>query len=259
MKGSDDVKLLQTFSDQEKIACINYLSLVAQADGQLDAAELTLINLLILSLGIHYDQYDTLKGEDVKRILLQMDKEKSLECLRIAYQMVRLHDETNQQEVNYLRLLADVHHINLSSFPRFYENLNGTHDLTALDKLILIALAKSLMLVDEQVKSEQIELLVVLSDMMGIPIHVIELIDLPFDLMVKAMKSMHQDSIDRIVEELTTIMIADGRITFEEYQMMLPIYTAFDIDLNDVLKVSAFRLDHHQEYYQLLNTEGITN
>ena len=253
------MRLMETYSDREKIACINFLRLIAQADHKLEMAEVVLINLLILSLGIAPERFDEMTPDELKAALTAMDHEKSLECLRIGYSIMSINHQYDPQELKYMKMLADLHDIQILEFPRFYESIIGTNDLTALDKLVLVALAKYVTLADGYIKKSKVEILVVLSDLMGIPPFVIETMDVPFNILIDAVKSMSKDAVERIVEELTAIMIADHQITSEEYSLILPILTAFQIDFNPMILTARHRLEHNQEYYKLLKSEGTIN
>jgi len=253
------MRMFEAFTEKEKIASVNFFKMIALADQEIDEAELVLINLLILSLQIDINLYDQMKDEEVYDILKDLDHTKSLEVLRIGYSIMSLNYAYTKQEMRYMELLASMHHIKIMDFPNFYESISGTNDLTALDQLVLVALAKHMTLAEKYIKKNKVELLVVLADMMGIPPHIVDMMDVSFDIIIRAMKSMSESSLHRILEELAAIMIVDGQITKETYEMMLPIISALHIDINPILKKATLRLTYNKDYYELLSTSSETN
>lgn len=253
------MRLLEKFTEKEKIACISFLKLIAVADQKLDFGEAILIQLLILSLGIDIGRYDQMSDQELYEILASLDHDKSLECLRIGYSIMSLNHIYDPEEIKYMQLLADMHDIEIKAFPKMYESIKGTHDMTALDQLVLVALAKYMTLAEGYIKKSKVELLVVLSDMMGIPSYVVESMDIPFDLLLSAVHSMSHDSVERILEELVAIMIADNQITSQEYDLILPILSQFQVDFNATIILAKERLIYNQEYYRLLSSQSEIN
>jgi len=253
------MSLLYGYSQDQKIACIAYLYLVNQENVDPSFEETSLIGMLATHVGVSYLDLENMTELHLRDQLKSFTHEQAVECLRMGYSLMRLDSKNEPKELKVLKLFADMHNIEIKSYQHFYKNLGTVEDLTALDKIILIALAFHMVEADGVINRNKIQILIVICNMMGLNPEDVKDLNLPFNALFKAVKTMGEPSVRRIIEELVTIALSDSRITTQEYDLILPILAEFNYDFEDMVKAAEKRLEYNKAYYDLYASPTTVN
>jgi uncharacterized tellurite resistance protein B-like protein len=253
------MSLLNGYSQDQKIACIAYLYLVNQENSDANLEETSLIGMLATHVGVSYVDLENMTELQLRNHLQSFSHDQAVECLRMGYSLMRLDSKNDSKELKVLKLFADMHHIEIKSYQHFYKHLGTVEDLTALDKIILIALGFHMVEADGVINRSKIQILIVICNMMGLSPEEVKELKIPFKSLFKAVKTMSEPSVRRIIEELVTIALSDSRITTQEYDIVLPILSEFSYDFEDMVKAAEIRLEYNREYYDLYASKTTVN
>jgi len=253
------MSLLEGYSKDQKIACITFLYLVSQADLEAKMEEISLIGMLSAHIGIHQEDLENMTEIQLKEQIQSFSTDQAVELLRMGYSMMRLDESNDPRELNLLKFLAETHHISIHNYKHFYKNLGTINDLTALDKIVLIALGFHMVEAEGIIQRSKIQILIVICNMMGLNPEDVKQLKVPLSALIKAVKTMSQFSVQRIVEELVTIALSDSRITTQEYELILPILSEFHYDFEVMVKAAETRLAYNKEYYDLYTSHTTVN
>ena len=253
------MSLLEGYSQDQKIACIAFLYLVSQADLVANIEEISLIGMLSTHVGVSYAELENMTDVRLKELIQSFTYDQAVECLRMGYSLMRLDKSNDQRELNLLKYLAETHHIKIENYKNIYKNLGTVKDLTALDKIILIALGFHMVEAEGIIQRSKIQILIVICNMMGLNPEEVKELKVPITALFKAVGTMSELSVRRIVEELVTIALSDSRITTEEYDLILPILSEFNYDFEVMVKAAETRLKYNKEYYDLYTSQTTVN
>ena len=253
------MSLLEGYSKDQKVACIVFLYLVCQADMKANEEDFTLIGMLAEHVGVNHVDLQNMSDAQLREQILSFSYDQAVECLRMGYSLMRLDNSNDQKEIKLLNLFADAHHIKIENYKHFYKNLGTIKDLTALDKIVLIALGFHMVEAEGIIQRSKIQILIVICNMMGLNPEDVRKLKVPIQSLFKAVKTMSEFSVRRIVEELVTIALSDSRITTQEYDLILPILSEFHYDFEVMVKAAETRLAYNKEYYDLYTSNTTVN
>lgn len=251
--------LMDHYSDDEKRAVVAFLNMIITSDLEVKIDEINLMWMFAQSIDLNLKSLESLTEEQVKKTFQDMDKHKWLEVMQMGYTMMSVDRNLKSKEKNLYDFIRSIHDTAEYDPQSLYQLNNHIMDLTPLDHVVLVALAYYMVEADGVIKESELQMLVVLSVMMGVNLEEIARYRIPKETLYQAVFSMSKHAVTRLVEELLIISIADFKIAEQEYEFIFPILAHFNLNFEDVLKQAQVRFHEHIEYYELFRTESEVN
>lgn len=227
--------LLRDFTRIEKVATIAFLKMVAHSDLIIKDEEIYIINLLANNIGVTDHDIEEYGEMKLRLALKSMTRAKTIELLRMGYSILDVDNDIHIDEIKILNYIAMVHNIDLDDDKFISSNIYTSKELTALDQIVLISLAFQMVYADGKVMSEETELLKQIFLNFHLNIEDIKGLIVPLDILIKAVKTMSGPSVMKILEELIRVAMSDGEFSKEEFDVIFPLLSEFNINLKDLI------------------------
>jgi uncharacterized tellurite resistance protein B-like protein len=227
--------LMDKYSKKERIASIAFLKIVAHSDHILKPEEEQIIDLLSKNVYVDASEIVELGDLKLKQILKAMTKEKTLELLRMGYTILDIDNDIDLNEIKILDFLATEHNIDLEDDEFIYSVIYGSKEYTPLDKIVLISFAYQMMFADSKVHKEEMKILNDIAAQMGLDMNEVKGLIVPIDTLIKAVTTMSKPSVHRILKELVHIAMSDGELSKDEFDIIFPLLSEFNIDFESLI------------------------
>jgi uncharacterized tellurite resistance protein B-like protein len=251
--------LMDQYTQDEKRAVMAFLNMVITSDLEVKMEEINLLWMLSQCIKLDLRGVESLTEEQLKSIFNEMDSQKWLEVMRMGYTMMSVDRQLKAKEKDLFKFISAIHDMKDQDHRTFYSTMNQMTELTPLDQLVLVFLAHYMVEADGIVRQSELQMLLVLSNMMGVDLDEVERYRIPKDTLYQAVFSMSKHAVIRLVEELLIISIADFKIAEQEYDFIFPILAHFHLDFEEILKQARYRLNEHVEYYELFRAQSEVN
>lgn len=250
---------MERYSHDEKRAVIAFLNMIITSDLEVKIDELNLLWMMSKWANLDLKSLEYLTEDQVKEIFHHMDHDKWLEVMRMGYTMMAVDKKLKDKEKNLFDFISTIHQTSNDDYQNFYRLMNQMSELTPLDQLVLIVLAHYMVEADGVVRESELNMLIILSALIGVNLEEVALYRIPKDTLYQVVFSMSQHTVKRLVEELLIISIADFKITEQEYDFIFPILAHFNLNFEDMLNRARMRFNEHLEYYELFRTPSEIN
>jgi len=254
-----DMSLMENYTMDEKRAVIAFLNMIITADLTVKIEELNLVWMLAKSIHVDLKDVERIDDEFFRHIFSNLSEDKLIEVIRMGYTMMSVDQRRTEGEKKLLEFARSFKELDNQNYRAFYASLNKMSDLTPLDHVVLLVLAHYMAEADGIITQGEVQMLIVLSSMVGVDPSEVVVYKIPKDALYRAVFSMSEHAVKRLVEELLLISIADMKIAEQEYDFIFPIIAHFHFDFEDMLKSAKDRYQEHVEYYELFRSESEVN
>jgi len=230
------MSLLPDYTNDEKIACIAYLKMVARSDEIMKEEEIAIIDLLAKNVKVNEQDIIKLGESKIKYTLRSMTKNKTIELLRMGYTILDIDDQIHLNEIKIIDYLASSHNIKIDRTEFIDSILIGSHELTALDIIILASLIYQMMFADSKIQTNEMDYFESFLKEQGLNKNEIKGLVVPIPILVKAVRTMSKPSVSKIIEQLVSIAMIDNEFSRDEFEILFPILSDSDIDLNTIIE-----------------------
>ena len=253
------MSLMEKYSSKEKRAVIAFLNMVITADLEVQIEELNLVWMLARCINIDLKDVEQMSESEFKQTMLQLSDDQMMEVLRMSLTLISIDSKHKDKERKVIESMLRLRQEDETNYKQFYTSMNKMTELTPLDQVVLIVLAHYMAEADGILREGEVQMLLVLCSMIGVNIEEVPLYKIPKEALYRAVFSMSPYAVNRLVEELILICIADFKIAEAEYDFIFPILSHFHLDFEEVLKQARNRLNEHFDYYELFQTESAVN
>lgn len=230
------MSLLSDFTKEEKVASIAFLKMVAQSDQIMKDEEIQIINLLSQNIKVIEQDIINMGESNIKYVLRGMTKNKTVELLRMGFTILNIDEHIHINEIKIMDYLATSHNINIDRTDFLDSVLVGSLELTALDKIILASLIYQMMFADSKIQTKEMTFFDKFLLNQGLNKNEIKGLVVPIPTLINAVKTMSKPSVSKIIEQLVTVAMIDGEFSREEFEILFPILSLSDIDINTIIE-----------------------